>query len=158
MVWDFAAIGDESSAGVYEVTAEKIAHFCRQARYENLVYTSEPAAREAGFPGIIAPPGMVFVYAPVRLSELISDRVPAGPGPKPGALTTARVDINCQGTLVTPGDVITSVTSVQEKFQEGEDRFLTLRVTGVNQRNELVADYCWTYRWSDVMAAEEPDH
>ncbi len=56
------------------MTAEKIIAYCRAARYENVVYTSQAAAREAGLPGMIAPPAMAFTYAPIHLSGLASNR------------------------------------------------------------------------------------
>ena len=133
---------------MYEVTAEKIVAYCRAARYENLVYNNQPAAREAGLPGIIAPPAMVFTYAPVCLSSLATSKgcsLPRGledPDPADGPTT-----IEFQGAMVTPGDVISSVTSVDGKYQGDSDRFITFRVEAHNQNSELVADYLCTYRW-----------
>ena len=62
--WDTAAVGDTAPPTSAEITDQQIADYCRAARYENLVYTNQPAARETGLPGIIAPPAMVLAFAP----------------------------------------------------------------------------------------------
>ena len=72
-------MGDASPPFTVKVTDEQIADFCRAARYENLVYTNQPAARETGLPGIIAPPAMLFAYAPARLPALIAAQGCAAP-------------------------------------------------------------------------------
>jgi acyl dehydratase len=151
-IWDMVEIGDAAPPYVFEVTAEKIADYCRTARYENLVYTNQPAARETGLPGIIAPPAMALVYAPVRLKELLEAR---GLLPSPGraaqmGIPSANVALQFYGVLVEPGDVITSVTSVQDKSQGQKDKSVTLQVIARNQRNELVAQCQYTYCWKEV--------
>ena len=151
--WQDVAVGDSSPAYIYEVTAEKIFEFCRAARYENLAYTNQPAAREMGLPGIVAPPSMLFAFAPLlaegpALQQGFSiegeDQENEAPLAGPGAATS----IAFQGALVTPGDVITSVTSVKGKSQEHGIRFITLQVVAHNQRGDLVADYSSTIPWS----------
>ena len=132
------------------MTAEKIIEYCRAARYENLAYTSQPAAREAGLPGIIAPPAMVFTYAPVQLAGLAAARgrkLPDGLTRFIESAGPATASIAFQGVMVVPGDAISSFTSVQDKFQQEEDRFATIRVVAHNQRGDLVADYSLTCRW-----------
>ena len=69
--WDVARIGDEAPTYVYEVTRENIADYCRAVRYENPIYTNDGAAKEAGLPGAIAPPTMMYTYAPQRRSAVI---------------------------------------------------------------------------------------
>ena len=44
--WDVAQIGDQSPPYAYEVTADKIADYCRAVRYENPIYVNDAAARE----------------------------------------------------------------------------------------------------------------
>ncbi|MCE2466304.1 MAG: MaoC family dehydratase N-terminal domain-containing protein, partial [Dehalococcoidia bacterium] len=46
--WDVAQIGDASPPFAYVVSAENIADYCRAVQYENPIYTSDGAAREAG--------------------------------------------------------------------------------------------------------------
>lgn len=150
-IWDAVEIGDAAPPYVFQVTAEKIADYCRTARYENLVYTNQPAARETGLPGIIAPPAMALVYAPLRFKELLEAR---GFAPSPGPpvlpdLPPANVALQFYGVLVEPGDIITSVTSVQDKSQDRKDKSITLRAVAHNQRDELVVQCQYTYCWSD---------
>ena len=153
--WQDVAVGDSSPASVYEVTAEKIFEFCRAARYENLAYTNQPAAREMGLPGIVAPPSMLFAFAPL-LAEgpaLQQGFAIEGQGEDQGnqaplAGTGAATSIEFQGAMVTPGDLITSVTSVKDKLQEQGNRFITLQVVAHNQRGDLVADYSSTIPWN----------
>jgi acyl dehydratase len=147
---DTLKIGDAAPTFVYEVTAEAIAQFCRSARYENLVYTNQPAAQERGLPGIVAPPAMALAYAPVRVSQLLRDAGVSGFGSgelPDGAAPRVKLEIEFQGSLVVPGDLISSVTSVRDKGEEDEGRYLTLEVIARNQRGELVARIGCTYRW-----------
>ncbi len=130
--WSDIEAGDESPPFQYEVTAEKIIGYSRAARYENLAYTSQAGAREMGLPGMIAPPAMVFVYAPVNLAGL----TPTGDG-----TVAERTEVEFHGPLVSPGDLITSVTKVVDKSCNGPDQTLTLKVSARNQRGELVAEY-----------------
>ena len=146
-------MGDASPPFTVEVTDEQIADFCRVARYENLVYTNQPAARETGLPGIIAPPAMLFAYAPARLPALIAAQgyVPmASARGEPVEPPPTNIQIRFQGTMVTPEDTITSQTVLADKYEQGEERFLTFRVTAHNQRGELVGDYDVTYCWEKV--------
>jgi acyl dehydratase len=148
--WEVAEVGDTAPPYVFEVTAEKIAEFCRAARYENPAYTNEAAAREIGLPGLIAPPAMVFTYAPLRRAELMAARgyiAPEQSLQRPRATPFVGAIIDFQGVFVVPGDVIGSVTSVQEKFQRRNNRFITFRVVAHNQRGELVAEYRYTCLW-----------
>ena len=153
--WQDVAVGDSSPAYVYEVTAEKIFEFCRAARYENLAYTNQPAAREMGLPGIVAPPSMLFAFAPLlvegpALQQGFAVETQGEDQGNEAALvgTGAATSIEFQGALVTPGDIITSVTSVKDKLQEQGNRFITLRVVAHNQRGDLVADYSSTIPWN----------
>ena len=146
-------MGDASPPFTVEVTDEQIADFCRAARYENLVYTNQPAARETGLPGIIAPPAMLFAYAPDRLPALIAAQgcVPiASVHGEPVEPPPINIHIRFQGTTVTPEDTIISQTVLANKYQQGEERFLTFLVTAHNQRGELVGDYDVAYLWERV--------
>ena len=149
-LWDSAEIGDAAPFQVVEVTPESIAEYCLAARYENLVYTNQPAAREAGLPDIVAPPTMMLALAPAQLAEVAAAKgYVLAPRLEPIAMAGPHVEltIRFQGSMVVPGDVVTSVTSVDNKFQNETDRFLTFRVTAHNQRGEPVVDYSQTYPW-----------
>jgi acyl dehydratase len=150
-IWDMVEVGDASPPYTFEVTAEKIIDYCRAARYENPVYTNQPAARESGLPGIVAPPAMVFVYAPMRFKELLAAEGVEHLRGQRSLREAPLVDVIVQfhGVMVEPGDVITSVTSVWDKSQSQQDKSITLWVMAHNQRDELVAQYRYTYCWSN---------
>ena len=158
-LWESAEIGDAAPPQVVEVTPESIAEYCRAARYENLVYTNQPAAQEAGLPDIVAPPTMMLVLAPVRLAEVASAKgYVVTPRLEASATAAPHVEltIRFQGSMVVPGDVLTSVTSVDSKFQNEAGRFLTFRVMAHNQRGEPVVDYSQTYLWPGADDFEPP--
>jgi acyl dehydratase len=156
--WDVAEVGDAAPPHVFEVTAEKIADFCRVARYENPAYTNQAAARALGLPGLVAPPAMVLTYAPLCLADLVVARGYVAPEPAahlPHAIPFVSISIDFQRVVV-PGDVITSVTSVQDKLQHQAHQFITFRVVAHNQKGELVAEYRYTCLWSYVGSEKMP--
>lgn len=143
--WDIAVVGDAAPPVSAVVTDVQIADYCRAARYENLVYTNQPAAQETGLPGIVAPPAMALAYAPPQLSALAAARdcaLPDGIPPHPAAIA-----IRFHGVLVTPGDAITAQTALSAKRETDGNRYLTFTVTAHNQRGESVADYDLDYLW-----------
>lgn len=147
--WDVAEVGDESPPFIFEVTKERIADYCKAVRYDNPIYLSDEAAREAGFPGIIAPPTMLYTYAPMRRVDLINAKGYVAPEQAKNPRSTPFVssEITFQGVLVRPGDVITSTTKVVEKFERKGNKFITFLITGHNQRGEKVAEYKYTCIW-----------
>ena len=148
--WDKAQAGDAAPPHVEEVTLEAISRFCGTARYENPVYNNEGAARGVGLPGIIAPPAMVLFLAPVRLAEVAASQGCVLPGSQDaGSWVFSPVDLTIEfhGCLLAPGDTVTSVTSVENKYQDENGRLITIRVQAHNQREEPVADYRQTFSW-----------
>ena len=148
--WEVAQIGDESPPFVYEVTRENIADYCRAVRYENPVYTSDGAARAVGFPGILAPPTMMYTYAPQRRSALMEAKgyiAPEQASDIPRSTPFVSTAIQFQGTAVVPGDVITSVTRVTDKFERRGNKFITFHVSAHDQKGESVAAYDYVCIW-----------
>lgn len=157
--WDVVRVGDRSPELVYEVTAENIADYCRAVRYENPVYVNDAAAREMGFPGVFAPPTMLYTYAPQRRNDVIEARgyiAPEQSVAAPRSTPFVSTDVRFQETLVRPGDVIASVTEVVGKFQRRDNKFVTFRVTAHNQRGELVAEYDYTCLWESPTRKRPP--
>ena len=146
--WDTASIGDAAPPCSREVSDVEIADFCRAARYENLVYTNQPAARETGLPGIIAPPAMVLSFARPRLAGLAAARGCALP--EGLSLNPAGITIRFQGVLATHGDTITVQTTLTGKKEREGGQFLTFTVTAHNQEGELVAEYDVEYLWEQL--------
>ncbi len=148
--WEDAQVGDTAPAYYYEMTAEKIVAYCRAARYENVVYTSQAAAKEAGLPGMIAPPAMVFTYAPICLSGLASTRgcrLPEDPALLAQTGQPVKTSIGFQGAMVLPGDFVRSVTSILDKYQQDGQAMINIRVEANNQREERVAEYTCACLW-----------
>ena len=146
--WDQGTVGDTAPPHSVEVTDEQIAAYCRAARYENLVYTNQPAARETGLPGIVAPPAMVLSFAQPQLADLAAARgcsLTSNPSRNPTSIS-----IRFQGVLVTPNDTITSQTRLAGKEEREGSRYLTFTVTAHNQNGELVAEYDVEYLWEAV--------
>ena len=146
--WDTATIGDTAPPTSAEITDQQIADYCRAARYENLVYTNQPAARETGLPGIIAPPAMVLAFAQPQLSGVADARGCALPDGL--SLNPVGITIRFQGILVTHGDTITTQTTLTAKEEREDGRCLTFTVTAHNQEGVLVAEYGVEYLWEGV--------
>ena len=145
--WDRAKVGDTAPPSSRVVTDVEIADYCRTARYENLVYTNQPAAQETGLPGIVAPPAMILAIAQPQLADLA-----AGQGcdlPASLNLNPTAIDIRYQGVFVRPEDVIASQTCVASKEEREERRYLTFTVTVHNQHGQLVAEYDVEYLWEE---------
>ena len=143
--WEIATVGDTAPPASAEITDQQIADYCRAARYENLVYTNQPAARETGLPGIVAPPAMVLAFAPPRLAGVAAARgcvLPSGRSLNPVGIT-----IHFQGVYVTHGDTIAAQTVLTGKDERDGKHFLTFTVTAHNQGGELVAEYEVEYLW-----------
>ena len=158
--WDVAQIGDASPPFVYVVSAENIADYCRAVQYENPIYTSDGAAREAGYAGIVAPPTMIYTYAPQRRVDVVAAREYVAPEQSqtaPRSTPFVATEVRFQGASVVPGDTITSVTWVADKFQRRDNKFITFRVTAHNQRNELVVEYDYVCLWESPVRKAPPD-
>ncbi len=160
--WDVARVGDESPPYIYEVTAEKIADYCRAVGYENPVYINDAAAREVGFSGQFAPPTMFYTYAPQRRQDVAGARgyiVPEQSRLSPRSTPFVATNIRFQGALVRSGDLITSSTRIVAKYERRGNRFITFCVTAHNQRDEPVADYDYICLWESrerKLPAESP--
>ncbi|MEE8443611.1 MAG: MaoC family dehydratase, partial [Dehalococcoidia bacterium] len=118
--WDVAREGDESPPFMVEVTQESIADYCNAVRYDNPVYLDDEAAKAAGFPGIIAPPTMVFSFCPMRRVDFIKARgyiAPEQSDVAPRSTPYTSGDVKFLGVLVRPGDVISSTVKVHEKYE-----------------------------------------
>ena len=135
--WDVAQIGDQSPPYAYEVTADKIADYCRAVRYENPIYVNDAAAREMGFGSVFAPPAMVYAYAPQRRTDLMAATghiAPEQDEHNPRSTPLVSTIIHFQGVPVLPDDVITSTTTVADKFRRRDNKSITFRVNAHNQR------------------------
>ena len=148
--WEVAEIGDESPPYVYEVTEENIANYSRAVGYENPVYVNDAAAKEVGFPGIFAPPTMVYTYAPQRRHDVMSAKgyiAPEQSRINPRSTPFVSTNTSFQGILVRPGDVVTSTTKVVDKFRKRDNKFITFQVTAYNRLGEKIVQYDYVCLW-----------
>ena len=168
--WDVAETGDASPPHVVQATPDFIAEFCRVARYENPVYTSQAAARESGMPAGVAPPAMVLALAPINPTAVAAARgcvLPvemgaveigtAATGSGKLAISPSKISITFQGALVAPGDEVTSVTTTQSKSQDRDGFYIIFRVSAHNQKGEPVVDYSQTFSWPEPGSSHPPE-
>ena len=148
--WDVAQVGHSSNIFTYKVTAKQIANYCEAVGYENPIYINDDVARALGHEGIIAPPTMIYTFAPQRRDSLISEQgylAPEQSAENPRSTPFVGSTIRFLGMPVRPGDIITSTTVVKEKFERRGNRFITFHVIGFNQHGVKVADYSYTCIW-----------
>ncbi len=158
--WDVAMIGDMASPFTFKVTEESIANYCTAVRNENPLYLDPDAARQGPFGGIIAPPTFVFTCAPMRRNEVMHARGYASPEEKADRATPyAKSEIFFQRPI-RPGDEITSVARLDDKYERRGNQFITWRVNAQDARGEPVVEYTYTIIWRqaprDPSAATAP--
>ncbi len=149
--WSVAETGHSAPEFRHQVTDEDIAAFSGSARFENLVYTNQPAARETGLPGIIAPPSMLFRYAPLRLNSLAMAHGYSIDEQQlrlvwHGLHTKAKIEFH--GALVQGGDLIVSTTRVAEKGDDQRGTFLVFEVAANAEGGGPVATYRIECAWN----------
>jgi acyl dehydratase len=139
------ALGEPSSVGIHAADAERFAY---AAGDTNPIYFDDEAARAAGYPRRVVPPGfLVWAFeAPRPLEALRADGLPRSSG-QPIRLQAKRVlyggeEWEYHGP-VHPGDTITSETrlaSLEEKTGDsGPFVLTTVETTYTNQHGEAVA-------------------
>lgn len=158
--WDVAMIGDTAPPFTFTVTAESIANYCTAVRNANPLYLDAEAARRGPFGGIIAPPTFVFTCAPMRRNEVMHARGYASPEEKADRATPyAKSEIFFQRPI-RPGDEITSVARLDDKYERRGNQFITWRVNAQDARGEPVVEYTYTIIWRqaprDPSAAPSP--
>ncbi len=141
------------------VNVPMIRHWVEAMGDRNPVYLDDDAAREAGFPGIIAPPTMLqaWIMRGLRLSlEQDAARAGGATGDAPGDALMAALDeagftsvvaTNCDQHYVrplVPGDVLEVRSVIDSVSPEkatglGVGHFVTTRLEYTDQRGELAA-------------------
>lgn len=153
--WDIAMIGDMASPFTFKVTEESIANYCTAVRNENPLYLDPEVARQGPFGGIIAPPTFVFTCAPMRRNEVMHARGYASPEEKADRATPyAKSEIFFQQPI-RPGDEITSVARLDDKYERRGSQFITWRVNAQDARGEPIVEYTYTIIWR--QAARDPN-
>lgn len=145
--WEIAAIGHEAPPFTYRVTEASIADYCRAVRNDNPLYVDVAAARRGPFGGIVAPPTYAFKCAPLRRNEVMHARGFASPEEKGLRATPyAKAELFWYRPI-RPGDEITSVVRLEDKYQRRGNQFITWRTRAVDGAGLPVADYTYTIIW-----------
>jgi len=145
--WDVAEVGDAAPPFTFEVTEQSIANYCLAIRNENPLYTDPEAAKRGPFGGIIAPPPFAIKCSPLRRNEVMHAKGYASPEEKSEYQTPYAKAELFPLRPIRPGDVITSVVALEEKYERRGNKFITWRVKGTDERGEPVHEYTYTIIW-----------
>jgi acyl dehydratase len=145
--WDIAQVGDAAPPFTYPVTEASIADYCRAIRNDNPLYTDVEAARAGPFGGIVAPPAYAFKCSPLRRNEVMHARGYASPEEKAEYQTPYAKAELFPRRPIRPGDAITSVVSLEDKYERRGNTFITWRVRATDAAGEPVHEYTYTIIW-----------
>jgi acyl dehydratase len=145
--WDIAQVGDTAPPFVYPVTEASIADYCRAIRNDNPLYLDPEAAKAGPFGGIVAPPGFAFKCSPLRRNEVMHARGYASPEEKAEYQTPYAKAELFPSRPVRPGDTITSVVTLEEKYERRGNTFITWRVKANDANGEPTHEYTYTIIW-----------
>ncbi|MDQ6673229.1 MAG: MaoC family dehydratase [Chloroflexota bacterium] len=145
--WEIARIGDTAPPLTVKVTEQIIANYCAAVRNDNPLYLDRDVARRGAFGGIIAPPTFVFMCAPQRRNEVMHACGYASPEEKADRATPyAKAEVFFHRPI-RPGDEITSVVRLDDKYERRGSQFMTWRVNAHNALGESVVEYTYTIIW-----------
>lgn len=134
LLFDDIEPGAETPAYAVVMTAETIRAYAAAIGDDNPIHRDEAAAKAAGYPGLVAPPATVGIYA--RISNLLGAYNPKRK-PPPGVIHAGQV-FEFSG-LMLAGDTIVSRGRVLEKAIRKERKFVTFETLHDNQHGQRVA-------------------
>ncbi len=155
--WEVAVVGQAAPSFVFAVTEGSIADYGRAVRNDNPLYRDADAARAGPFGGIVAPPTYAFVCAPLRRHELMHAHGFAAPeehGLRATPFAKAELRVS---RPIRPGDELTSVVRLEERYERRGSQFLTFRVRAVDREGSPVVEYTYTVIWRQGTAARRAD-
>jgi acyl dehydratase len=157
--WEGAVVGQQAPPYVFVVTEGSIADYCRAVRNDNPLYRDADAARAGPFRGIVAPPTYAFVCAPLRRHELMHAHGFAAPeehGLRATPFAKAELRVS---RPIRPGDELTSVVRLDDRYERRGSEFLTFRVRAVDRQGSPVVEYTYTVIWrqGEPTAARRAD-
>ena len=137
--YDAVEVGQIGNETTVKITAENI------AEYAHLALNSDPRYQSSGN-DLMAMPTMVLSYAPLLREEIASaNGYIAFEVSKTARSQTPFAKCEARWYLpVVPGDVITGLRKVLEKYERRGSKFVTFRVEAINQHGEKVAEYDYT--------------
>ena len=145
--WDIAQVGDSAPPFTYVVTEASIADYCKAVRNENPLYTDAQAAKDGPFGGIVAPPAFAFKCSPLRRNEVMHARGYASPEEKAEYQTPYAKAELFPRRPIRPGDEITSIVTLEEKYERRGNTFITWRVKAQDAQGEPTHEYTYTIIW-----------
>lgn len=148
--WDVMQIGHASPPLFEKITREYIADYCVSVQEMNPLYWEPQAAREAGFPDVVAPPSMIYAYAPMRRWEIFNDLGYLAPeqAPHPRSTPFAGSEVQLTGVPVVAGDVIASTSRLDNRWtSRSGNKFVAFKILMHNQRGEKIGEYNYNIIW-----------
>ena len=148
--WDMTVPGLAASPITLEVQKEHIQRYAKSIQNMNPIHWDEEAAHKEGLRTVVAPPTMCFSYAPMRRWELFNERGYRSPeqAATPRSTPYAGSEITFQGEPIFAGDKITSVTTIDKKWEsKSGNKFVGFRVTATNQNGKKVLEYVYNVIW-----------
>lgn len=148
--WDVMEIGHDAPPISEVITKEFIEDYCKSVQETNLIYLDEEAARAAGFPTVVAPPSMIYAYAPMRRWDIFNLRGYLGPeqASEPRSTPFAGSDVRLTGVPVCAGDVITSSVRLDHRWvSRSGNKFVAFKIEAHNQRGEKIVEYDYNIIW-----------
>ncbi|MEX2196317.1 MAG: MaoC family dehydratase N-terminal domain-containing protein [Thermoleophilaceae bacterium] len=140
MAVDTSKIGKTYPPAEYEVGREKIREYANAVGEENPVHRDRPAAQEAGFRDVVAPPMFAVVYSAPAMGPAILD-------PELGINLMMMVHGGQEFAWSEPvcsGDTITTEAKVKELFEKDGKQFYVFESVSTNQDGAEVARGTWT--------------
>ena len=154
--WETAEIGDAAPPLTLTITQEIIDKYCRAVRNDNPIYRDPEAARKGPFGRIVAPPAFIFKGAPMRRNEVMHAKGYASPEERSDRSTPyAKAFAEFQRPIFL-GDEITSVVSLEDKYERRGNQFITWRINAQNQHGESIGTYAYTIIWRQGPKEQRP--
>ena len=161
-LWDYAVVlpGQEGRPTVVRITDENISAYAHTAQNQDPRYYRPGTNREYG-EAMAAMPTMVLAYAPLLREDIASaNGFVALEQSKTARRQTpfAKCEIRWSRPVCS-GDTITANRGVLEKYERRSSKFVTFRVTAVNQHGLAVAEYDYTCIFEYAQGQKEvPRH
>jgi len=141
--WAAAEVGDTAPDKSTAVSRALVELYVRTSGDANPLYTDEAFARSKGLPGLALPVAAAVRIAPGKRSTIIRHK-----GYQHPVRPTPFARWECETFApVQPGDVITSTSMLDEKYEKRGRKYLVWKVEARNQRGELVLIHRATNAW-----------
>ncbi len=148
--WDVMQIGIEAGLMSEKITREYIADYCTSVQETKPLYLDTGAARQAGYPDVIAPPSMIYGYAPMRRWDMFNDMGFLAPeqAAQPRSTPFAGSEVRLTGIPVIAGDVVYSNSRLSNRWiSRSGNKFAGFTITMHNQRGEKIGEYDYNIIW-----------